>query len=423
MSMPVCLPEVIAKASSEDRTILASLLDIRQHDTQSLRDRLRSKSRNILDKASGREVSYAELLKKIGAAHGIRPILFETPRDFERRIVRTLFRRTQRVLAAPKYGDSLIEMKKRYRRNPTFGGEATGGASILVAQASGFGVYQMATTVMGMASSAAGITIPFIGYMALTKTIFLAIGPLGWAALGASVLHKLTKPKYSEMAAIVAWMFLVRNQADRQWTIGNFSISELTRKLIKAALSIGLAVLLIGTNDNSGRSVIELNPAPVVTSSQTEPQPHTPLAGKSAESSQSASVEQPTEDVQSEITETLSMWAAEQAQNDAVKTADYYAEHVDRYFLQRKVTREFVEADKEAFLNTGKRIQNFAIGNLQFEAISPTAATVILTKSWAIFNPEEATTAQGSTRSRVWLKRTVEGWKIDGEQDLKPTKE
>lgn len=134
-------------------------------------------------------------------------------------------------------------------------------------------------------------------------------------------------------------------------------------------------------------------------------------------------MEQPTEDVQSEITETLSMWAAEQAQNDAVKTADYYAEHVDRYFLQRKVTREFVEADKEAFLNTGKRIQNFAIGNLQFEAISPTAATVILTKSWAIFNPEEATTAQGSTRSRVWLKRTVEGWKIDGEQDLKPTKE
>jgi hypothetical protein len=329
------------------------------------------------------------------------------------------------VLASPEYGDSLVEIKKRFRETPVFKREALAGASIVAAQASGFGVYQMATTVMGMASSAAGVTIPFIGYMALTKAIFFAIGPLGWAALGASTLHKLTKPKYSEMVAIVAWMFMVRSQTHPQRAIGDYSISELARKLIEAALPIGLVIGLFIIADNSRNTLPGSNSTPAATASQTEPQPRTPSLGKSAKPSQPASVEQPTEDAQSEseITETLSMWAAVQADNDAAKTAAYYAEHVDRYFMQRKVTREFVQADKQAFLDTGKRLQSFYIGGLRFETSFPTQATVVLTKSWAVLDPGERAATLDTTRCRLWLLRTDEGWKISGERDLKPTKE
>jgi hypothetical protein len=253
--MPTEFDEVIAEASFEDRTILATLLNTTNNDSESLRERLRSKSLTIWQKVSRKEVIYSDLLKKVGAAHGIRSRVWESSGDFERRIVRTFYCRAQNALTPTQRRDYLVAMKGSLQHKPTFGIEAAAAASIVAAQASGFGVYQMATTVMGMASSAASVTIPFLGYMVLTKAIFFAIGPLGWAALGATTLHKLTKPKYAEMVAIVAWMFFVRNQVHPQLTIGNYSVTELIRMLCKLAIPIGLAVALLISANHSSNSL------------------------------------------------------------------------------------------------------------------------------------------------------------------------
>jgi ketosteroid isomerase-like protein len=444
--MPFELSDVIDEASFEDRILLASLLNTTGSNAGQLRERLSSKSRTLWQKVAGSEINYSDLLLKVADAHSMRRIVFENPRDFERRIVRTFFYRIRRELNPLQNKAYLLAMKNGLRGKLNFKGEAAGATSIVAAQLSGFGVYQMATTVTGMASSAAGITVPFIGYMALTKGISIVIGPPGWAALGAYTLHKITKPRYSEMVAVVAWMFLVRAQTSSQISIGNFSLSELTRKFFKIVLPIGLAIALFITADSPRNGPLGSNSTPVTTASQAEQQSQGASASTSPEpnqieplrrqaedqigptmtTEQSVVVEQQTNDTQSESSEiagTLSSWASAQAQNDAAKTADFYAEQVDRYFLKREVTREFVQADRQAFLDGGKRIQDYSIGELRFETNSRTTATVVLTKSWAILDLGGTAATQSSTRSRLWLKRTAEGWKINGEQDLKSAKE
>jgi uncharacterized RDD family membrane protein YckC len=125
------------------------------------------------------------------------------------------------------------------------------------------------------------------------------------------------------------------------------------------------------------------------------------------------------QDQNSAVIATISGWASAEAQNNPASTASYYAEQVDRYFLQRNVTREFVQADKQSFLDSGKRLQNFRVDDLQFESSSPEVATVVLIKYWVVLNAGGTSVSQGSTRSRLWLEQTPDGWKITGEQDLK----
>lgn len=81
-----------------------------------------------------------------------------------------------------------------------------GGGAILAAQASGFGVYMMASTIVGAASSAIGITLPFAFYTGMSQVIAVAIGPIGWAALVAGFVYKVGAPR---MDKIVPAVFLV----------------------------------------------------------------------------------------------------------------------------------------------------------------------------------------------------------------------
>src|SRR5207244_1438714 len=107
-------------------------------------------------------------------------------------------------------------------------------------------------------------------------------------------------------------------------------------------------------------------------------------------------------------------WASAQASNDPAVAATYYTEQIDRYFLQRNVTREFVQQDKQAFFDSGKRLQNFTVGELQYENTSPEAVVVRLTKYWVVLDAGGTSARQGSTNSRLWLEQTPEGWKING---------
>jgi hypothetical protein len=186
------------------------------------------------------------MLAKVADAHGITSKFFlETDADFERRIVRTFYKRTLTQLSPEQKRHYLASLRAESGKVPNLAAEGTGAASIVLAQASGFGIYQMATTVTGAASAAAGITIPFVGYMILTKSIFLLIGPLGWITLGASALHKITKPDYEQMVAVVAWMSMVRAGVSKTRSWGDYSVSELLRKSFKTVTCAALLVLFM----------------------------------------------------------------------------------------------------------------------------------------------------------------------------------
>jgi hypothetical protein len=72
-------------------------------------------------------------------------------------------------------------------------------AALSAAQASGFGVYMGATTALGLASHAVGVTLPFAVYAGMTSTIAFLIGPVGFLATAGWLAHVLTSPEWARI--------------------------------------------------------------------------------------------------------------------------------------------------------------------------------------------------------------------------------
>jgi uncharacterized protein YaaW (UPF0174 family) len=91
-------------------------------------------------------------------------------------------------------------------------GQVAAFSAISAAQASGFGVYLLATTTLGALTHAVGITLPFLVYMGLTKAISIAIGPIGWAGLGLSMFWKLTGPDWKRLLPALVYIITVKHR-------------------------------------------------------------------------------------------------------------------------------------------------------------------------------------------------------------------
>jgi ketosteroid isomerase-like protein len=120
----------------------------------------------------------------------------------------------------------------------------------------------------------------------------------------------------------------------------------------------------------------------------------------------------------SDVRQTLDGWAQATNDNDVDRELSFYADGVDRYFLARNVTREFIREDKEKLYSNGERITSFQIDNVSIDQSSPDQAVALLTKHWnVVYAGGNAHT--GQTKSRLWLRREQAHWVITGEQDLK----
>lgn len=148
--------------------------------------------------------------------------------------------------------------------------------------------------------------------------------------------------------------------------------------------------------------------APGAVSSLPKPAAGTPAGGIAGGKTQS----------EAEITRMLGGWAAAAAGNDPVGESRFYASRLDRYFLKRDVSRAYVLGDKQAYRERGNRIARFAVSGFRFEFPTATTAVVSLTKTWSVEGPDQSGILH-TGRSRLWLARTPEGWKITGEQDLR----
>ena len=79
------------------------------------------------------------------------------------------------------------------------------------AKASGFGVYLMASTVLGGLTSALGITLPFAAYMGMSQMIALAIGPVGWLTLFGGLAFTLNQPNWQRLTLAVVCVSVIRH--------------------------------------------------------------------------------------------------------------------------------------------------------------------------------------------------------------------
>lgn len=83
-------------------------------------------------------------------------------------------------------------------------------AAHLAGNASGFGVYLAASTVVGAVSNVMGVTLPFAVYTSMSSTISLFLGPLGVALSLALLLTAIGAPNMKKTIMTVHLVALVR---------------------------------------------------------------------------------------------------------------------------------------------------------------------------------------------------------------------
>lgn len=229
------IEDLLISATEEERRALAEILNSWSHSPDALIKAFEKRSLNIFQRFAGSTRTYQQILIRVAEVHGIRRHLFETDDDLERRLIRSVANRALSEMSPVQYEKYMHEMVPH----------AVGAGSIVLAQASGFGIYQMSSTVVGALTAAAGLKLPFLAYMAMSKAISIAIGPIGWIGLGVGVLHTLTKPDYNRLVAAIACVCMVRQRIHPIWEWRGFSKTEVIRKALKLlAISILVAWLI-----------------------------------------------------------------------------------------------------------------------------------------------------------------------------------
>ena len=120
----------------------------------------------------------------------------------------------------------------------------------------------------------------------------------------------------------------------------------------------------------------------------------------------------------SDVRQTLAGWAQATNDNDVDREMSFYGDGLDRYFLARNVTREFIREDKQRLYSKGERFTSYQIDNVSIDQSSPDQAVASLTKHWNVMDAG-GNTQTSQTNSRLWLRREQARWVITGEQDLK----
>ena len=85
-------------------------------------------------------------------------------------------------------------------------------AVLTAAQLSGFGVYMLASAVVGAVTGILGITLSFGFYTAMSSVISVVIGPMGWAFLGLGAFWKVGAPNMKKLVPAVLFIAAERNQ-------------------------------------------------------------------------------------------------------------------------------------------------------------------------------------------------------------------
>lgn len=169
---------------------------------------------------AGEPISYKELLesiaKKLEIKTSERPLYEATVEGLEILISQKIIRMSlekmtpsERAKLDDEWKQKANQLSKESRDGKLIF-PVTYAALAGTAQLSGFGVYQLSTTALGIASHAFGVTLPFSVYTTLTKSIFFAIGPIGWFVAGFSLLG-LSGPNYGKIIPAILYIASVNS--------------------------------------------------------------------------------------------------------------------------------------------------------------------------------------------------------------------
>tara|TARA_R110002096_G_scaffold97249_1_gene216651 strand:- start:1075 stop:1812 length:738 start_codon:yes stop_codon:yes gene_type:complete len=93
-------------------------------------------------------------------------------------------------------------------------GLRTAASVLALANASGYAVYAGATTALGFATHAMGITLPYAAYTGLSATIAQLIGPPGWLALATYSFFKVTGTDWNKLMPVLLTIIATKHRYD-----------------------------------------------------------------------------------------------------------------------------------------------------------------------------------------------------------------
>ncbi|MGR3274735.1 hypothetical protein ACSYAD_06435 [Acaryochloris marina NIES-2412] len=135
--------------------------------------------------------------------------------EIENAVVMKQFQSIFEQLSQEQQQQILMDLQ-RESDDPHIEGFVLGGSTMLAAKMSGFGIYLLASTVLGSFTSALGITLPFAVYIGVSQTLSVILGPVGWAALAGGVLFSLNQPNWNRLILSVLFISTLRNSTDPQ---------------------------------------------------------------------------------------------------------------------------------------------------------------------------------------------------------------
>ncbi len=129
--------------------------------------------------------------------------------DIERAVVVQLFASLLETLTPEQQQQIMLEWRQD-SGEPHLEGFLVSGGTMLAAKMSGFGVYLLASTVLGSLTNALGIALPFTVYVGMSQAIALVLGPIGWAALAGGLAYSLTQPHWFRLELAIVYVSMLR---------------------------------------------------------------------------------------------------------------------------------------------------------------------------------------------------------------------
>ncbi len=165
-------------------------------------------SARCADGSDGGLYSYERLCSRSAKSIGIS--VSEDPIENEIRVIEHFTRRLDEALdhkGRRTVRDVLAQYDKdgKHKLIATF---SVGGLIALV-KFGGFGSYISSSTVLGAATSALNITLPFSIYMGMSQALSSAIGPAAWIALAAGAFQSLRRNADRQLVPLVIWTYTV----------------------------------------------------------------------------------------------------------------------------------------------------------------------------------------------------------------------
>jgi TolB-like protein/Tfp pilus assembly protein PilF/uncharacterized protein YaaW (UPF0174 family) len=171
----------------------------------------------------------------------------------------------------------LAEELGKEAQDPNIIGELLSGGAVVLARLSSFQIYLLATTAVGALTAALGITLPFAIYTAFTTGLHVVVGPIGWAAIGISVLFRLNQPNWSKLVPAVVYISYIRHKLDsgqyRQW---RSHLHDLGEREVKHDVRVHVVNLYTDELGNQAvpeklRQVKATQVAPAIAASEAKP--------------------------------------------------------------------------------------------------------------------------------------------------------